>query len=97
MTNIVDKEIKKRKTSDRGYYYDLSISPFNVVGVYDEKFIFPSAKKREMFLKEYDKRISNLQLLLSRVENMSGKKIEMDDKMFYFITHDIYNEMKKRF
>lgn len=97
MTKIVEQKPSKLKQSVRGYYYDLSESPFHVVGVNHEKFIFPSSKKREMFLKEYNKRISSLDLLLSRVENAIGRKIEIDDDMLHFITHDIYNEMKRKF
>lgn len=97
MTKIVEQKTSKKKKSVRGYFYDLSESPFHVIGVNHEKFIFPSAKKREMFLKEYDKRISSLDLLLSRVENASGRTIKIDNEMLSFITHDIYNEMKRKF
>lgn len=97
MSEILNTNPSKPVVSERGYYYDLSQSPFKVMGVNHEQFIFPSAKKVEMFLRDYDKRKTSLELLLSRVEKLSGQKIELTDEMLTFITHDLYDEMKRKF
>lgn len=97
MCEILNTSPSKPVVSKRGYYYDLSQSPFKVVGVNHKQFIFPSAKKVEMFLRDYHKRKTSLELLLNRVEKLSGQKIELTDEMLTFITHDLYDEMKRKF
>ena len=87
----------EKKASARGYFYDLSHSPYHVNGVRGEKYLFPSEKKREMFLKEYHKRMGSLEILLTRVYILTNQEIEINDEMQLYILNDIYSEMKRKF
>ena len=93
----MNKHHEYNPVSVRGYYYDLSLSPYTIQGVNNDLYIFPSEKKREMFLKEFEKRVNRLNILLSRVSNLSGQSFTITKNMEEFIKKEIYKEMKRNF
>ena len=88
---------KQPEKSARGYYYDLSLSPHIIQGVSDTSYIFPSEKKKEMFIKEYEKRVNKLNVLLTRVSNLSGQSFSISKNMEKYMMNEIYKEMKRNF
>ena len=55
------------KKSRRGYYYDLSISPYEYESPYGDLFKFPSAKQLEIYSRNVKKEINRIDMVIDRV------------------------------
>ena len=54
------------KVSRRGVYYDLSLSPYEVITPYGDFFKFSSKKRMELYTRDVVKEIERLDKLLDR-------------------------------
>ena len=50
-----------------------------------------------MFIKEYEKRVNKLNVLLTRVSNLSGQSFSISKNMEKYMMNEIYKEMKRNF
>ena len=78
-----------RKVSERGVYYDLSISPYEMQTPYGEIFKFRSKKKLEIYTREIVKEVKRLEALLSR-HDMQGF---LPDEIIQLLYKSLYRSL----
>ena len=78
-----------RKVSERGVYYDLSISPYEMQTPYGEIFKFRSKKKLEIYTREIVKEVKRLEPLLSR-HDMQGF---LPDEIIQLLYKSLYRSL----
>lgn len=90
-TRITSQSSTSRGVSERGYYYDLSLSPYEYKG-----YKFPSAKKLELFIRESEKWLKKIN---ESCDILDIFRVVKKDRNYYINKmHDkIYNEMKQKF
>lgn len=87
-----------KPVSERGYFYDLSLSPYTFVGTdIKTEYKFPSPKKKEVYVNEVNKRVSYLFYLTDRIYSISKLEIPMINEIIIAIEKDVYEEMRVKF
>lgn len=55
------------KKSRRGYYYDLTESPYEYLSPYGDLFKFPSAKQLDVYCRNVEKEVEKIDKVFDRV------------------------------
>jgi hypothetical protein len=86
--NLIDKSL-------RGYYYNLSLSPY-VLHTSHGEYPFPSAKKFDVFVKEYEKKLKRLYDSANFITTNTPFKLDIRQIEFDMMD-ELYQEHKKKF
>lgn len=67
------------KISRRGVYYDLSLSPYEFITPYGDKFKFSSAKKMEIYVRDVEKELKRIDAVFDRHDLRKIVPVEIID------------------
>lgn len=83
----------KPKKSRRGYYYDLSISPYEYESPYGDLFKFPSEKQREIYCRNVQKEVEKIDKAFERVGCKPFLHSNTVQAVFRSVYRSFYNRM----
>lgn len=81
------------KKSRRGYYYDLSESPYEYESPYGDLFKFPSAKQLEIYSRNVQKEVEKIDKALERVGCKPFLHSNTVQAIFRSVYRSFYNRM----
>lgn len=83
------------KVSRRGYYYDLSKSPYGYTSPYGDFYKLPSAKKLEMMERESGAAIGRVNKLIERNNLENFLPVEIIVLLHKAAINAVYDRMKR--
>lgn len=83
------------KKSKRGVYYDLTISPYEVISPYGDIFKFSSKKKMDIFTRDIEKEVARLDALLDRHKLRTFIPVEIIDLIKRAVYRSFYKQVER--
>ena len=82
------------KKSRRGYYYDLTESPYEYESPYGDLFKFPSAKQLEIYSRNVQKEVEKIDKVFDKVGCKSFLSATTIRAVYRSIYRSFYNRMR---